>query len=67
MDCLSCELTRARLKAAALVALGLSLDDIASHLSKAYGEVYYTAGGGVLRRSKLPPYAPHVIYKRLLP
>lgn len=61
MNCLHCELTRAKLKAAVLVNVGWPLEKIAQHLSEAYGERYYVEGGAILRASKLPPYQPHII------
>lgn len=61
MNCLRCELTRARLKAAALALVGWPLDRIAGYLSLAYGERYYVEGGALYRASKLPPYEPHLI------
>lgn len=61
MNCLRCELSRARLKAAALALVGWPLDRIAGHLSSCYGERYYVEGGTLYRASKLSPFAPHVI------
>ena len=70
MNCLRCELTRARLKAAALVIVGWPLERIAEHLSECYGERYYVGYGDgkqpvlIVRASKMPPYEPHLIYER---
>uniref|UniRef100_A0AAU7YTG6 Uncharacterized protein n=1 Tax=Stenotrophomonas phage vB_SmaS_QH3 TaxID=3229738 RepID=A0AAU7YTG6_9CAUD len=61
MNCLRCELTRARLKAAALALVGWPLDRIAGHLSSCYGERYYVEGDRLYRASKLAPYEPHLI------
>lgn len=61
MNCLPCELARARIKAGALALVGWPLDRIAAHLSAAYGERYYVEGGALYRASKLPPYEPHLI------
>jgi len=61
VNCLRCELARARLKAAALALVGWHLDRIAGHLSLAYGERYYVECGKLYRASKLPPYEPHLI------
>lgn len=61
LNCLKCELTRARLKAAALALVGWPLDRIAGHLSSCYGERYYVEDGRLYRASKLPPYEPHLI------
>lgn len=51
LSCLACELTRARLKAAALALVGWPLDRIAGHLSVCYGERYYVEGGKLYRES----------------
>lgn len=70
LSCLACELTRARLKAAALALVGWPLERIAEHLSNAYGENYYVGYGDekkavlILRASKLAPFEPHFIYER---
>lgn len=61
MNCLSCELKRAKIKAAALALVGWRLDRIAGHLSSCYGETYYVEGDKLYRASKLPPYQPHLI------
>lgn len=61
LSCLACELTRARLKAAALALVGWPLDRIAGHLSVCYGERHYVEGGKLYRASKLPPYQPYLI------
>jgi len=61
LSCLACELTRARLKAAALALVGWPLSRIAEHLSDCYGERYYVEGDKLYRASKLPPYEPHLI------
>ncbi len=65
MDCLQCELTRARAKAVTWAILRISRQQIADRLSEAYGERYYVEDGVVLRASKLPPYQPHRIYPLL--
>lgn len=61
MNCLPCELARARIKAGALALVGWPADRIAAHLSACYGERYYVEGGTLYRASKLPPYEPFVI------
>ena len=61
MNCLKCELARARIKAGALALVGWPLDRIAAHLSAVYGERYFVEGGALYRVSKLPPYEPHLI------
>lgn len=69
LNCLSCELIRAKAKAMALSALGRSPTEIAAKLSADYGENYYVgieADGakwakGIYRASKLSPYKPHLI------
>ncbi|APL99350.1 hypothetical protein [Bordetella phage FP1] len=62
MDCLHCELTRARAKAQLWAILRMSRQQIADRLAETYGERYYVEDGVVLRASKLPPYQPHRIY-----
>lgn len=61
MNCLRCELIRARLKASAMAVVGLSLEAIAGRLSECYGVRYYVEGGKLYRASLLPPYQPHLI------
>lgn len=62
MNCIKCELTRARMKATALLIVGLSLEAVAARLTATYGERYYVEGGALYRVSKLPPYQPHLIW-----
>lgn len=71
LNCLRCELIRAKAKATALLALGRSPKEIVATLSEQYGENYYIgieASGdrkgwakAIWRASKLPPYTPHMI------
>lgn len=61
MNCLRCELIRARLKASAMALVGLSLEAIAGRLSECYGVRYYVEGCNLYRVSLLPPYEPHLI------
>uniref|UniRef100_A0AAU6W0P8 Uncharacterized protein n=1 Tax=Pseudomonas phage Pavpe01 TaxID=3138545 RepID=A0AAU6W0P8_9VIRU len=71
INCLRCELLRAKAKAIALSALGWEPGAIAAKLSDDYGERYYIEfkgnehGNGWLRglyrASKLPPHTPHLI------
>lgn len=61
MNCLRCELIRARLKASAMALVGLSLETIAGRLSECYGVRYYVEGCDLYRASLLPPYQPHLI------
>ncbi len=69
MNCIKCELIRARLKASALALVGWSLERIAEHLSGCYGEAYsvgYGDGGRpvlIVRESKLPPFEPYIIFE----
>lgn len=75
MNCLRCELTRAKLKALALYSVGIPFDRIAERLSACYGENYYArAKHGkasdvwtVERLNKLPPYEPFIILEKELP
>jgi len=69
INCLRCELIRAKAKATALLALNRTPQEIAAKLSADYGENYYVgieANGerwckGIYRASKLSPYTPHLI------
>lgn len=69
MDCIECELRRARLRAGCMSFVGMSLEVIAEDLSKRYGAEYYvvySADGDIkreiLRRaSKIAPYEPYEI------
>lgn len=69
MDCIECELRRARLRAACLSFVGMALEIIADDLSKRYGESYYVtySADGAIRReilyraSKIAPYEPYEI------
>lgn len=73
MNCLTCELTRARIRAELMTALGRSFEDIAAQLSESYGERYivrvaYGEGETVCtieRFNKMPPYLNHVILTRV--
>lgn len=75
MNCLRCELARAKVKALALYSVGISCDRIAERLSASYGENYYArAKHGptsdvwtVERLNKLPPYEPFIILEKELP
>lgn len=58
MDCLACELKRARCRAWALLLLRLSLERIASDLSRTYGARYYVEDSEVFRASTLHPFTP---------
>lgn len=61
LDCLSCELTRAKLWANTLLVIGTSPHKVAEDLNKRYGPYYYIIGRELLRKSYLPPYAAHLI------
>lgn len=61
MNCIPCELKRAKLKTAALLIVGWKPERIALHLSECYGERYYIKQARLYRASKLPPYKPHLI------
>ena len=72
LSCLACELTRARLKAAALALVGWTYEEIAVKLSNDYGENYYVhvyhgAKSDVWqieRLNKLPQHEPYIIAKK---
>ena len=75
MNCLKCELARAKLKALALYSVGWPFDRIAEKLATDYAEGYYARvqyGKAsdvwtVERLSKLPPYESFIIFKKELP
>lgn len=62
MNCLQCELTRARIRAKVL-SYTHTPQEIADKLSELYGERYYVQDGAVWRASKLPPFTPHHILR----
>lgn len=70
MNCLKCELRRAKWRSAIMVGLGKGLHEIADHLTKTYGENYYVtrvANQGfatftIWRANKLGAFDPHEIY-----
>ena len=74
MDCIECELRRARLRACCMSFVGMSLEVVADDLSKRYGESYYvtySADGDIRREilyraSKIAPYTPHEITRTVI-
>lgn len=72
MNCLKCELRRARIKARLLYSVGWTLEAIAAKLSKDYGELYYVRVyhretsdlWGIQRLNKLPPFNHFEILKK---
>lgn len=60
-DCLTCELTNAQKRTVRFLNMGWTLEAVAAHLSDVYAESYYIEGNAMYRKSKLPPYAPHLI------
>ena len=69
MNCVTCEILRARLKVHLGLYVGMSLKQIAEGLSEDYGEHYYVGYGdmqepiAIFRANKLPPHEPYVIYE----
>lgn len=61
MNCLACELRRARLYAMARAIVGTPTDRVAAALSAKYGERYYVQGAHIMRASKIAPYQPHKV------
>lgn len=61
MNCIACEVRRAKLRAQALLFVGKSPHEIVNHLSLAYGETYYLQGGTIWRKSKQSPFTPYKI------
>jgi len=74
MDCIECELRRARLRAGCMSFVGMSLEIIAEDLSKRYGADYYvvySVDGDIRRQilyrsSKVAPYEPHEISRTVI-
>ena len=62
MNCIKCELTRAKLYAGARFLMGATVYEVAASLSERYGERYYVEGEALYRASKLPPYKPHLLW-----
>lgn len=61
MNCLKCELIRAKARALFWFSLGKPALEVARLLSEAYGERYFVDYEKLYRASKLPPYTPHLI------
>lgn len=61
MNCLACELLRAKVKARLMLSVGKSPYEIAEHLSKHYGERYFASFGVIYRKSKIAPFIPYKI------
>lgn len=74
MNCLRCELARAKVKALALYSVGWHFERIADKLSKDYGEAYYVRvqhGKAsdvwtIERFNKLPPHNHFEIFRKEL-
>lgn len=70
MNCVKCEIRRAKWRAAIMVGLGKGLHEVADHLTKTYGENYYVTKLDnvsfltftLWRANKLPAYVAHKIY-----
>lgn len=67
MDCLSCEIKRAKLYAFAARQFGASLTSVAESLSRKYGATYDVVHErehmAIYRRSKLAPYIDVLIHR----
>lgn len=61
MDCLRCELVRAKLKVPLLLLMGFDRELIAAHLTATYNAVYYVSCGNIWRKSNTPNSAPYLI------
>lgn len=62
MNCVSCEVGRARLKAARLLSSGKTVYEAAAELSKQYGERYYVEDAVLYRASKIGDFKPYIIF-----
>ncbi len=61
MNCIACELIRAKLKANLLNSIGWTTQAIAEHLTSCYGENYYVDKGIIYRANKLHPYKAFIV------
>jgi len=61
MNCVKCEITRAKIKANVYEMLGLNSKDIAKRLTERYGTKYYAIETNVYRENTLPPFKPFFI------
>lgn len=64
MQCVKCELRKARFLATGLLSEGWSLSRICDFLGNRFGEKYYIENDEVYRANKLPPFNPHKITGR---
>lgn len=67
MNCINCEIKRAKIITKIKLFMKKELDEIANGLSQEFGESYYVVkdskGVRIERISKIPPYNPIVIYE----
>jgi len=61
MNCIHCEIKRAKVRSLLWLSVGWSNERIAARLSEIYGERYYVKEESIFRASKLPPYKPILI------
>jgi len=68
MNCITCELTRAKLHTSAKLFIGKTLEDIAAQLTELYGAEYYVLQYGTakeLRRANtVPPHVSYLVYSK---
>ncbi len=63
MNCVKCEVMRAKIRATIGFNVGNELSEIAETLSSIYGTSYYVEGYKVFRSTSTPPYKPILIFE----
>jgi hypothetical protein len=61
LNCIECELTRAKIKARLMWAIGSNPQQIADKLSHDYGSCYYVYDDRVYRVNTVPPHNDYLI------
>ena len=71
MQCIRCEVLRAKIKAHVLDIFGWNSERIAKYLADHYEADYFLIANSIYRTATVPPYKPYLIYeshtKLLLP
>ena len=61
MNCLKCELTRAKILANAMLFSGKNSAYVVNYLCEKFGETYFIVNNAIYRASKISPYTDHKI------
>ena len=64
LNCVKCEVRRAKVKAGVWLFLGAELKTVAKRLSECYGEEYYVEGNRLYRMNKMAPHSPILIWSK---